>query len=240
MSLRGLRKNFSPERAALCLQSLDVRRGEFLAVVGPSGGGKTTLLNILAGFLKPDEGSVFKNGKPLPPPGPDRMPLFQNNALFPWYTALENVAYGLRMKDKYKRNARALEALELVGLAGAAKLYPAEMSGGMRQRAALARAIAPEPEILLLDEPFSALDEGNRRQLYGELLKLWRKYSPTIVMVTHNLEEAALLADRIALLLPPPEGLREILELDMPRPRNTSQPAAQAIIREIGASLAQT
>lgn len=233
LQARGLRKSHIPGKEALILQKLDVRRGEFLAIAGPSGGGKTTLINLLAGFQKPDSGTILKNGLPLPPPGPDRMPVFQDHALFPWYTVAENVAYGLRGFSKTEISHRVEMALEMVGLADSARLYPMELSGGMRQRAALARALVPEPEILLLDEPFASLDEGLRRHLNGELLRLWREYGPTIIMVTHNLREAALLADRIAVLLPPPTGLARIFAIDTPRNERPDHPKIEAIVREI-------
>lgn len=239
LRIQGLRKSFSPGRDALLLRDLDVQRGEFLVVVGPSGAGKSTLVNILGGFIEPDAGQILKDGAPLTAPGPDRMPVFQDHALFPWYTTAENVAYGLRNKGLSKQGIgkRVAEMLELVGLSDAANYYPAQLSGGMSQRAALARAIAPEPEILLLDEPFAALDEGTRCQLHNELLKIWRKYSPTIVMITHNLAEAVLLADRIAILQPPPRGLEKIFKIGIPRKERSRNPAAKALIGQIASLL---
>lgn len=235
--MRCVRKSHIPEREALFLQKLDVRRGEFLAVVGPSGSGKTTLINLLAGFQKPDSGTILKNGLPLPPPGPDRIPVFQMHALFPWYTAAANVAYGLRNLPKDEVRRRVSKVLEMIGLADAANLYPAELSGGMRQRVALARAIVPKPEILLLDEPFASLDEGMRSQLYEELLRIWREYGPTIIIVTHNLLEAALLADRIALLLPPPEGLKQVFEVNVPRNERQDHQEVRKLIERLAALL---
>lgn len=231
----GLRKSHAPGRDALVLHRLDVRRGEFLAIAGPSGGGKSTLVNLLAGFQQPDAGLILKNGRPLPPPGPDRMPVFQDHALFPWYTVAENVAYSLKSLglSPGERSRRVARTLELVGLAGAAGLYPAELSGGMRQRAALARALIPEPEILLLDEPFASQDEGTKSQLHGELLRMWREYSPTIIMVTHDLREAALLADRIALLRPPPAGLEKIFPVGLPRSERADHPEIRALVHRL-------
>lgn len=239
LQARRLRKCHAPEREALVVSRLDVRRGEFLVVTGPSGGGKTTLINLLAGFQKPDEGIILKNGEPLPPPGPDRMPVFQNNALFPWYTAAENVAYGLKSRRLPKSviTAKVNRALEIVGLQDAANLYPAELSGGMCQRVALARTMAPEPEILLLDEPFASLDEGIRCQIHGELLRMWREYAPTIIMVTHDLREAAQLADRIVLLLPPPKGLERIFDVDVPRETRLGHPEIEALVERLAERL---
>lgn len=238
LKLTGVTKSFSKGRLSLIVNDLEIRKGEFLAIVGPSGGGKTTLINILAGFIKPDSGEALKNGLPLPPPGPDRLPVFQDHALFPWYSVRENVAYGIRNQGVSKKEIALLarEALRTVNLEDAADLYPAQLSGGMRQRVALARTLALKPEILLLDEPFAALDEGNRERLYKELEKIRSIQQPTIVMVTHNLDEAVNSADRIAVLMPPPTGLEEVLNLP-PRKGRLSNPETEIIRKKLARAM---
>ncbi|MDX9763209.1 MAG: ABC transporter ATP-binding protein [Desulfomonilia bacterium] len=226
LRLTGLQKTFPAsgghgQIAAVDDLDLTIFAGEFLAVVGPSGGGKSTLINLVAGFIKPTRGEILKNGLHIRGPGPDRVVVFQDHAIFPWYTALENVAYGLRRQKLGKKQIleKAYEALTLVGLVETAQMYPAAMSGGMRQRVALARVLVLRPDILLLDEPFAALDAITRAHLQDELLKLWADCGWTIIFVTHNLAEAVYLADRVVVLNPPPRGLSEIVEINIPRPR---------------------
>ena len=227
--IQQVRQSFSDpfgKTSACCLDvsELRVRRGEFFVITGPSGSGKSTLLNLIGGFLRPSEGLLLKNGKPVTGPGPDRITVFQDHAIFPWYTALENTAYGLRAQGLSKQDAetKALDALRMVRLESAAHQYPAAMSGGMRQRVALARALALAPDILLLDEPFASVDEAGRAHLREELLRLWRQFGWTIVMVTHDLHEAVTLADRIAVLHAPPKGLTHLFDIDEARPRSAS------------------
>lgn len=215
--------------------NLTVSAGEFLTVVGPSGGGKSTLINLIAGFIKPTRGQMLKNGLRINGPGPDRVVVFQDHAIFPWYTALENVAYGLRRQKLSRREImkKASAALTLVGLAESAQMYPAAMSGGMRQRVALARALVLRPDILLLDEPFAALDAITRAHLQDELLKLWDIYGWTIIFVTHNLAEAVYLADRVVILNPPPQGLSEIIEINIPRPRTRQDEQLESLSNKL-------
>ena len=216
---------FANERPCrLFVPELRVRRGEFLVITGPSGSGKSTLLNLIGGFFLPSSGSILKNGQPITGPGPDRITVFQDHAIFPWYTALQNTAYGLRAQGLPKREAeaRAMEALRMAKLEEAAHLYPSELSGGMRQRVALARALALAPDILLLDEPFASVDEASRAHLREELLRLWAQCGWTVIMVTHDLHEAVTLADRVALLHTPPRGLGQIFEIREARPRTPS------------------
>lgn len=239
LQLKNVTKRYTPERISLIARELDIFRGELLAIVGPSGGGKSTLVNIIAGFINPDSGEILKDGKPLPPPGPDRMPVFQNHALFPWFNVWENIAYGLKNTSLSQKDmaARVQEALETVNLENAWNMYPAELSGGMSQRAALARAIVMRPDILLLDEPFASLDEGNRARLHEELIKIRTIHKPTILMVTHNLDEALKLADRVALLLPPPVGIADVVTLPELSVRKHS-PEIAAIRKSLAARIA--
>ncbi|GLI33074.1 ABC transporter ATP-binding protein [Desulforhabdus amnigena] len=228
--LRQVRKVF-PGRggrrdAVVALDRLDlvVGVGEFVAVVGPSGCGKTTLIDLIAGFTRPTEGSITAGGQPVRSPGPDRVVVFQDHAVFPWYTALENVAYGLRRQGMGRDRARqcAREALNRMGLGKFVHAYPGTLSGGMRQRVALARALVLKPDILLLDEPFAALDAVTRVRLQDELVMLWQDCGWTVLFVTHNLAEAIYLADRVVVLDRPPTGLRKIKPIVLPRPRRRS------------------
>ena len=206
-------------------------------MAGPSGGGKSTLINLIAGFFPPTEGTILKNGNPLHGPGPDRVVVFQKHALFPWFTAFENVAYGLhrRKLPAKDRQTRVEYALNMVGLSDFSQAYPASLSGGMCQRVALARALVLRPDILLLDEPFASLDAVTRIRLQDELLQLWECHGWTVILVTHNLDEAVYMADRVALLYPPPQGLKRVLTVDIPRTRSRNN----AKVKEISGRLAQ-
>jgi NitT/TauT family transport system ATP-binding protein len=201
--------------------SFDMYEGEIVSVVGLSGCGKTTLLRIVGGLLSPDEGAIRVDGRPVSGPGLDRAIVFQQPSLLPWRTAVRNVEFGLELKraDKATRQAKARDALRLVGLGDYEKYYPAHMSGGMQQRVGLARALAVEPEILLMDEPFSALDAQTREELQVELLDLHAKTRKTIMFVTHDLDEAVYLSDRILVLLPHPGRVHTVIDVDLPRPR---------------------
>ncbi|MFZ9345073.1 MAG: ABC transporter ATP-binding protein, partial [Opitutales bacterium] len=225
LTLRKVTKRFdgaSGRVTALDDISIDVREGEFLVLVGPSGCGKSTLLSLLAGLELPDEGQIRLAGAPVRGPGRDRLVMFQQDALFPWLNVLENVMFGLRLKpglsDEERREA-ARHYLKLVGLGAKERARPHELSGGMRQRVALARALAPNPRVLLMDEPFSALDALTRDQLYGDIQEIFTKRRKTIVLVTHNIREAVCLGDRVVLLSPHPGRVREVFEIDLPRPR---------------------
>ena len=235
LHIRGICHTYSDAKSgrycSLSIPELSVRRGEFLVVTGPSGSGKSTLLNLIAGFFLPSKGKVLKNGSPIAGPGPDRVMVFQDHAIFPWFTALQNAAYGLRGQGIGRKEAeqRAMEALVLTGLADAAHLYPAELSGGMRQRVALSRALAMNPDILLLDEPFASVDEAGRAHLQDELLQLWERFRWTVVMVTHDLKEAVQLADRVVMLHTPPRGMDRVFDVDIPRPRRADSPAVRTL-----------
>lgn len=226
LEIRRVRKIFPGQGrqdavVALDEVNLSLGAGEFVAIVGPSGSGKSTLIDLIAGFTRPTSGEVMVQGVPVRAPGPDRVVVFQDHAVFPWYTALDNVAYGLRRQGMHRHQARrlALEALALVGLKEFAHAYPSTLSGGMRQRVAFARAIVLRPAILLLDEPFASLDAATRSRLQDELVDLWQQFDWTVVFVTHTLAEAVYLADRVIVLERPPVGLRAIENIDLPRPR---------------------
>src|SRR6266478_4847140 len=208
---------------ALDKVSLTVREGEFICLVGPSGCGKSTLLNIIAGLEIPDSGQVLADGKPVPGPGRERMMMFQESALFPWLDVMDNVLFGLKLKPNLKGKERREVAKYYLHLVGLEKFMMAnihELSGGMKQRVALARALAPNPRVLLMDEPFAALDAMTREQLYGDIQRIWEKRRKTIIFVTHNVREAACLADRVMVMSPTPGRIREVFEVDLPRPRD--------------------
>jgi len=210
---------------ALDRVSLSVAEGEFVCLVGVSGCGKSTLLNIIAGLEKPDSGTVLADGKPVTGPGRERLVMFQESALFPWLDVLDNVLFGLKLKLKPNltrkdRHDVAKYYLELVGLTRFEHANIHELSGGMKQRVALARALAPNPRVLLMDEPFAALDALTREQLYGDLQQIWKARRKTIVFVTHNVREAACLGDRVLLFSPHPGRIQEEFAVDLPRPRD--------------------
>jgi ABC-type nitrate/sulfonate/bicarbonate transport system ATPase subunit len=206
--------------------SLDIERGEFVTVIGPSGCGKTTLLNILAGFERPSAGQVLLEGQPVSSPGADRGVVFQEYALFPWLTLRQNVQYGPRERRLPDAHVRELteRTLSLVRLTGAEDRYPHELSGGMRQRAALARVLINDPKILLMDEPFAALDAQTRARLQQEVARLWAEMRKTVFFVTHSVEEAVLLADRVIAMTTLPGRLKADVRIDLPRPRDPTSP----------------
>jgi len=201
--------------------SLEVPAGQFVSILGPSGCGKSTLLYMVGGFEQASSGRILVNGREVRDPGPDRGPVFQEYALFPWKTVLGNVAYGLREQGvaRSEAEARAMRWLEKVKLKDYAHFYPRELSGGMRQRAAIARTLAYEPKILLMDEPFGALDAHTRLTLQAELLSLWEQLQNTVLFVTHSVDEAVYLSDRVVVLTGTPGTVREIVDIDLPRPR---------------------
>jgi NitT/TauT family transport system ATP-binding protein len=208
---------------ALDRVSLNVAEAEFVCLVGASGCGKSTLLNIIAGLEKPDSGTVLADGKPVTGPGRERLVLFQEPALFPWLDVFGNVLFGLKLKRNLSNKDRrdvARYYLELVGLSRFEHANIHELSGGMKQRAALARALAPNPRVLLMDEPFAALDALTREQLYGDIQEIWKARRKTIVFVTHNVREAACLGDRVLLFSPHPGRIQEEFIVDLPRPRD--------------------
>jgi NitT/TauT family transport system ATP-binding protein len=203
---------------------LHVEKGEFVALLGPSGCGKSTLLNLISGLDKADEGQVLYKDQPCPGPGPDRVVVFQEHALFPWLTVLENVAFGLKQKgmSKVEREAIAMEKIKQVHLSKFTDRYPHELSGGMRQRAAIARALAMDPDMLLMDEPFSALDEQTRFILHKDVEEIWLETKKTIVFVTHNIREAVMLADRVIVMSTRPGRIKKEFHVHAARPRNAA------------------
>ena len=203
--------------------SLKVRAGEFVCLVGPSGCGKSTLLDIVAGLTTPDSGQVLADGKLVMGPGRHRLVMFQESALFPWLSVLGNVMFGLKLVPDLTRRQRidiANDYLRLVGLERFAHANTHQLSGGMKQRVALARALAPDPRVLLMDEPLSALDALTREQLYGDIQRIWAARRQTIVLVTHNVREAVCLGDRVILMSHHPGRIREEFPIPLPRPRN--------------------
>ena len=201
--------------------SLDIKENEFLCVVGPSGCGKSTLLNIIAGLLEPTSGAVYLDGKKIEGTGVERGVVFQGYALFPWRTVLKNVMFGLEMKRMPKDQAEkiAKKYIKAVGLEGFEHAYPKELSGGMRQRVAIARAYAADPEVLLLDEPFGALDAQTRVQLQSELLNTWEHEKKTCFFITHDVDEAIILAQRVIIMSARPGRIKKIVDIDIPYPR---------------------
>jgi NitT/TauT family transport system ATP-binding protein len=213
--------------------SFDVKPGEFVSIVGPSGCGKTTLLRIIGGLIKPTEGEVVIGGQKVTGPGSDRGFVFQQDSLFPWRTLAGNVGFGLEVQGtrsrrgslsrkewKARTQAQVKEAIEMVGLTKFAGHYPHELSGGMRQRANLARALALGPATLLMDEPFSALDAQTRELMQAELLRIWRQNQSTVIFITHQIDEAVYLSDRVAVMSSGPGRVREMIDIELPRPRD--------------------
>jgi sulfonate transport system ATP-binding protein len=226
VSLRGVHKSFVSSRGgiveAIAEIDFDVAQGEFVCLIGPSGCGKSTLLNLVAGLEPPSEGEVMLDGTPVSGPGPDRAVLFQEPALFPWLSVRQNVEFGLRMlgmteADREKRTEAWLQKVHLTRFASA---QPHELSGGMRQRVALARALATNPDVLLADEPFGSLDAQSRELLQVELQRVWAETRNTFLFVTHNVREAAFLADRVIVMSARPGRLLAEYRISTPRPRN--------------------
>ncbi|WP_237248945.1 ABC transporter ATP-binding protein [Spelaeicoccus albus] len=201
--------------------SLDIADNEFITVVGPSGCGKSTLMNMAAGLLEPSDGRVAVDGKTLTGPGPDRGVIFQQYALFPWLTVRKNVEFGLKVKKlpKDERDRRVNDVLELVGLTKFADAWPKTLSGGLKQRCAIARAYAADPSVLLMDEPFGALDALTRVKMQEQLLDTWTKDKRTVMFITHDVEEAVYLANRVIVMAANPGRIQEIITVDLPYPR---------------------
>ena len=227
IAVRGIRKAFAAENGAtptLALDALEfaVAAHEFVCVVGPSGCGKTTMLRILAGLIRPDAGQVLVDGSPVTGPGPDRAIVFQQPTLLPWADVLTSVAFGLELRGvaKAEREAVARHLIKTVGLEGFEHYFPRQLSGGMQQRVGLARALAVDPSILLMDEPFAAVDAQTRRLLQDQLLRLHLETRKTIVFVTHDIDEAVRLGDRVLVMSPRPGRIQEAVTVAVPRPRS--------------------
>lgn len=208
------------------LKSVDlgVAEGEFVCLVGPSGCGKSTLLNVIGGFLPPTAGTVEIDGEVVDAPDPRRVFIFQENGVFPWLTVEENIGFGLGKVSPEQRREVVARYVEMMRLSGFERSYPRELSGGMKQRVEIARALATEPDILYMDEPFGALDYLTRLRLRAELVQLWQRIDPTILFVTHDVEEAVQLADRIVVMEQRPSRIREIVPVPLPRPRDPDDP----------------
>jgi NitT/TauT family transport system ATP-binding protein len=231
LELKNITKSFSVNSSsgerkrvlAIDNVSLSIEEGQFVCFVGPSGCGKSTLLNIIAGLDKPTEGKLILNGQSVFETGPDRIMVFQENALFPWLTVIDNVEFGLKMVgvEKEKRNKIALHYLEMMDLSKFSKSYIYQLSGGMKQRVAIARALVMDPDVLLMDEPFAALDSQTRDLLLVELQLIWAKTRKTIIFVTHNISESICLGDRVVVFTKRPARVKKEIQVDYRRPRLT-------------------
>ena len=210
--------------AALEDINLDIANGEFISIVGPSGCGKSTLLNVMGGFLSPSTGAVMIDGEAVTGPDQRRILVFQERGVFPWLSVEGNIGFGLSKLSRSERESRIAHYVQLVRLQGFEHSYPSDLSGGMKQRLQVARALAVDPDILFLDEPFGALDSITRVIMRGELLRIWQTERRTIVFVTHDIDEAVQLADRVVVLSSRPARIQEILNIDIPHPRNISSP----------------
>jgi NitT/TauT family transport system ATP-binding protein len=235
----GVNKIFSSdEREVVALKdiNLEIEAGQFVCLLGPSGCGKSTLLNAVAGFAPPSSGDIHADGKLIVGPGPERGMVFQEYALFPWMTVEQNIAFGLEIKGmpRSDREARVSALLDMLGMADFRSRFPKDLSGGMRQRVAIARVLALDSPIMLMDEPFGALDALTRRNLQDELLRIWAELKKTIIFVTHSIEEAIYLADRIVVMTYRPGTVKRDLTVNLPRTRDPSTPEFNALKRELG------
>lgn len=215
--------------------NLVIDEGEFVSLLGPSGCGKTTILRMIAGLELPTEGIIYERGKEVEGPGPDRGMVFQEFALFPWRTVIKNIEFGLEIKGvpKEERRRIAMQYIDLVNLEGFEDAHPNELSGGMKQRVGIARALANEPDVLLMDEPFGSLDAQTRNIMQMELLRIWEKTSKTVIFVTHSVDEALYLADRVIVLTARPASVKKEFKIDMSRPRDRAGEEFAKIRHEI-------
>jgi ABC-type nitrate/sulfonate/bicarbonate transport system ATPase subunit len=229
VAVRGLCLTYAGKRGAgpiSVLEGVDfeVGAGELVCIVGPSGCGTTTLLNIVGGFLAPTEGEVLVEGEPVRGPDPRRIFIFQEGGVFPWLNVRDNVAFGLGRRGKAERERLIRHYIEMVGLSGFERSYPRELSGGMKQRVEIARALAADPEIIYMDEPFGALDYITRFKMRADLIRIWQEERKTILFVTHDIEEAVQLVDRVLVMTQRPGTIRAIVGVDLPRPRDLAAP----------------
>lgn len=229
ISVRNFTKVFQSQRSAEHVLALDnvsceIPAGQFLCIIGPSGCGKSTLLHAIAGFVKGTSGEALQDGRRISHPGPDRIVIFQEYGLFPWLTVAENVEFGLLAKGvaAAERRQTVQRYLELVKLGGFERRYPHELSGGMRQRVSIARALAPDPDVVLMDEPFAALDSLTRDVLQEEILRIWEATRKTFVLITHNIEEAVFLGDRVIVMTARPGRIKSQIDVGIARPRHPS------------------
>src|SRR5712691_3656566 len=237
VEIQGLTKRYAVDGAEIvALLEIDVtiNEGEFLCLLGPSGCGKSTLLKVVAGLIPATAGSVRINGRPVTAPGPDRAVVFQDYALFPWMTVSANAEFGLAARglDPARRHEVSSELLRVVGLADFAGKYPHHLSGGMKQRVSIARALAVDPVLLLMDEPFGALDAQTRYVMQQELLRIWRAYRKTVLFVTHSIEEALYLGDRVLIMTARPGRTKAELRVEQPRPRDIASPELTRLRRQ--------
>ncbi len=235
VSIQGIEKKYNTRKGevvALNGVNFDIKENEFICVIGPSGCGKSTLLNIIAGLLEPTAGQILVDGKPIQGTGTDRGVVFQQYALFPWLTVKKNVEFGLKLKglSKDECDSIAMKYLKMVELEKFADSYPKELSGGMKQRVAIARAYAMNPEVLLMDEPFGALDAQTRTQLQTELLKAWQEENKTCFFVTHDIEEAIVLATRVVIMSARPGRIKEVVDIGIPYPRDQETKMSERFI----------
>ena len=236
ISVRGLWMTFRGKSDTVDVLEdidLDVREGEFVCLVGPSGCGKSTLLNLIGGFLQATRGELRIDGQPVAGPDPKRIFIFQENGVFPWMTVEGNIGFGLGHLPPDRRQEVVAHYIEMVGLTGFGKTYPRELSGGMRQRVEIARALAAEPDVLLMDEPFGALDYLTRLRMRSELVRIWQQARRTVVFVTHDVEEAVQLADRVVVMGKRPARIRAVVPVPVPRTRDLDDPACRALRDEI-------
>jgi NitT/TauT family transport system ATP-binding protein len=234
LQVKGVNKLFDvngKQMEALHDINLDIEENEFVCFIGPSGCGKTTLLRIIAGLEEPTVGVVCLEGLPIIGPGPERGMVFQEYSLFPWRTVLDNVAFGLELKgiSKDDRSKKARQYLKMVELERFEERYPHELSGGMKQRVAIARALVNDPKALLMDEPFGALDAQTRNMMQSELLRIWEEEKKTVVFVTHSVDEAIYLADRIVIMSARPGKIKDIINIGLSRPRSRTSPLVNEI-----------
>jgi NitT/TauT family transport system ATP-binding protein len=239
IAVRGVNKVFQADgREVVALKNieLDIPQGQFVCLLGPSGCGKSTLLNAVAGFSLPSSGTIHADGKLVTGPGPERGMVFQEYALFPWMTVAKNIAFGLEIKGMGQReiDAKVADLLKMLSLQDFAQRYPKDLSGGMRQRVAIARVLALDSPIMLMDEPFGALDALTRRNLQDELLRIWSELKKTIIFVTHSIEEAIYLADRIVVMTYRPGTVKRDMLVELPRLRDPAAAEFNALKRELG------
>jgi NitT/TauT family transport system ATP-binding protein/sulfonate transport system ATP-binding protein len=242
IAIRGVSKRFAigdGEVEALGRIDASIERGQFVCLIGASGCGKTTMLRIIAGFEEASTGEVLVDGKQITAPGSDRGMVFQDYALFPWMTVRQNIGFGPRQRRLARGDVDAItdELVRLVGLEHAAGRYPSQLSGGMKQRVAIARVLANNANVLLMDEPFGALDALTREQLQRELLQIWGRTRVTVIFVTHSVEEAALLADRVLVMSAGPGRIESDIAIELPRPRDVSSPEFNAVRRDLARRL---
>ncbi|MBQ8515434.1 MAG: ABC transporter ATP-binding protein [Ruminococcus sp.] len=234
ISIRNVRKEFANQDVskesivALNDFSLDIEPGSFISLIGPSGCGKSTLLRLIGGLDTPSSGEIILDGKKILKPGSDRGFAFQGSNLFPWLTVEKNIAFGLKARHIYKSTKKDVQDfIDLIGLNGFEKAYPHQLSGGMNQRASLARALVGHPKVLLLDEPLGALDAFTRMNLQDEILEIWKKHNMTMIMVTHDVDEAIYMSDKVVVMSARPSKVEAVIDIDLPRPRARAQDTFQ-------------